>query len=171
MNTTGSTSHEVLGISASELKGYTVEQIKSMIEGVQEGVQGEHLTTEAIAEATEEIYEEANHKNPAAVALGSIKTARKSAAARENGKKGGRPVGAYIVQHLGHPVTCVIDESEWKTYSKHATESAAWKAIWKAQSHLEPGSWNDHYRVIGTDGTICKKDIAMAKFQYGEKSF
>lgn len=34
-----------------------------------------------------------NHtnKNPAAVALGSIKSERKAAAARENGKKGGRP--------------------------------------------------------------------------------
>lgn len=30
-------------------------------------------------------------KNPAAVALGSIKTEKKAAAARENGKKGGRP--------------------------------------------------------------------------------
>jgi hypothetical protein len=30
-------------------------------------------------------------KNPAAVALGSIKTAKKSAAARANGAKGGRP--------------------------------------------------------------------------------
>lgn len=31
------------------------------------------------------------NKNPAAVALGSIKSEKKAAAARENGKKGGRP--------------------------------------------------------------------------------
>jgi hypothetical protein len=30
-------------------------------------------------------------KNPAAVALGSISTPEKAAAARKNGKKGGRP--------------------------------------------------------------------------------
>jgi len=30
-------------------------------------------------------------KNPAAVALGSIRTKKKAKAARENGKKGGRP--------------------------------------------------------------------------------
>lgn len=30
-------------------------------------------------------------KNPSAVALGSIKTKKKAKAARENGKKGGRP--------------------------------------------------------------------------------
>lgn len=30
-------------------------------------------------------------KNPAAVALGSIKSEKKAVAARENGKKGGRP--------------------------------------------------------------------------------
>jgi len=31
------------------------------------------------------------NKNPAAVALGSIKTKKKAEAARKNGKKGGRP--------------------------------------------------------------------------------
>lgn len=33
-------------------------------------------------------------KNPAAVALGSIKSEKKAKAVRENGKKGGRPVGS-----------------------------------------------------------------------------
>jgi hypothetical protein len=32
------------------------------------------------------------HKNPAAVALGSIKSKKKALAARRNGAKGGRPV-------------------------------------------------------------------------------
>lgn len=39
-------------------------------------------------------YEDGNmasKKNPAAVALGSIKTEKKAATSRENGKKGGRP--------------------------------------------------------------------------------
>jgi hypothetical protein len=36
-------------------------------------------------------YKTGKSKNPAAVALGSIKSKKKAAAARENGKKGGRP--------------------------------------------------------------------------------
>jgi hypothetical protein len=36
--------------------------------------------------------DKAKIKNPAAVALGSIKSKKKARAARENGKKGGRPV-------------------------------------------------------------------------------
>lgn len=35
-------------------------------------------------------------KNPAAVALGSVKSEKKAAAARENGKKGGRPKKVVI---------------------------------------------------------------------------
>lgn len=36
------------------------------------------------------------NKNPAAVALGSMKSDKKAAAARENGKKGGRPKKVVI---------------------------------------------------------------------------
>lgn len=36
-----------------------------------------------------------NKKNPAAVALGSIKSKKKAKASRENGKKGGRPKKVY----------------------------------------------------------------------------
>lgn len=52
-------------------------------------------------------------KNPAAVALGSMKSEKKAHAARENGKKGGRPrecescekkathkIGTYITLHF-----------------------------------------------------------------------
>jgi hypothetical protein len=39
-------------------------------------------------------------KNPAAVALGSISTAKKAAAARENGKKGGKTLRQERIQNL-----------------------------------------------------------------------
>lgn len=39
---------------------------------------------------------EISDKNPAAVALGSIKSERKAQSSRENGKKGGRPVKAFM---------------------------------------------------------------------------
>ena len=56
--TTGSTSQEILGISAEELAGYTKEDIKEMIEKVQSGIQGETLSEEEIKAATETIYKE-----------------------------------------------------------------------------------------------------------------
>ena len=64
----------------------------------------------------------------------------------------------YTVQHLGYPTTKVIQEDEWKDYSKHASEKAAWRAITKATQHLDHGSWNDHYRVLAPDGTVCSQD-------------
>lgn len=45
-------------------------------------------------------------KNPAAVALGSVKSISKTEAARENGKKGGRPKSErYMICHCGNPRT------------------------------------------------------------------
>lgn len=97
----------------------------------------------------------------AAAALGSIKSDKKATSSRENGKKGGRPMN-YTVQHVGYPTTNVTPEM-WKTYSTHATESAAWKRIQKATAHLDYGQWDDHYRVIDPDGNICSKDLFYAK--------
>lgn len=53
-------------------------------------------------------------KNPAAVALGRIRTPKKAAAARENGKEGGRPLKALATipcncgagDSLDHKSTC-----------------------------------------------------------------
>jgi hypothetical protein len=43
------------------------------------------------AQRAGEVFEIISTKNPAAVALGSIKSDKKAKASRENGKKGGRP--------------------------------------------------------------------------------
>jgi hypothetical protein len=40
-------------------------------------------------------------KNPAAVALGSMRSEKKAAAARENGKKGGRPKNSQTTDGNG----------------------------------------------------------------------
>jgi hypothetical protein len=70
----------------------------------------------------------------------------------------------YTVLHVGYPVAGrPIRDDEWKVYSAHKTESAAWKKIFNATSHLSHGSWDDHYRVIAPDGTNCELFIWLAK--------
>ena len=60
----------------------------------------------------------------------------------------------YRLEHVGYPVAGRrIRGDEWGLLSLHTTPSAAWKAIKKHTSHLQPGSWDDHYRVIKPDGS------------------
>ena len=67
----------------------------------------------------------------------------------------------FIVQHIGYPTTQAIDESSWKTYSTHKTESAAWKRIAKAKAHLDSAQWDDHYRVIDIAGLRCWNRLGL----------
>jgi len=63
---------------------------------------------------------------------------------------------AYTLMHVGYPVAGrPIREDEWKFLSVHASESAAWKRYEKHTAHLDGNSWDDHYKVIAPDGTIC----------------
>ncbi len=54
------TSNEILGVSASELTGYTVEELAEMIRQVQAGTQDGNMTADEIQEAAETICKEAN---------------------------------------------------------------------------------------------------------------
>jgi hypothetical protein len=64
----------------------------------------------------------------------------------------------YTVLHTGYPVAGrPIQPEEWKVYSTHSSEAAAWKAVDKAKSHLEYGQWDDHYRVVSPDGQECDR--------------
>jgi hypothetical protein len=71
----------------------------------------------------------------------------------------------YTVQHTGRPFgPCeTIAKSDWKDKSKHASEKAAWKAVDQSRAHLSPGSWDDHYRVIGPDGKECDRGYFNAE--------
>jgi hypothetical protein len=83
----------------------------------------------------------------------------------------------YTVMHTGYPVAGrAIQPEEWKIYSVHKTKSAAWKKVVKAISHLGPGEWDDHYKVIGPDGQPCEYGEYLAEKEteflnfYGIKS-
>lgn len=54
-------------------------------------------------------------KNPHAVALGSIKTPKRAAASRKNGKLGGRPKVAQKCPRVGCGVIC----ESWRAAIKH----------------------------------------------------
>jgi hypothetical protein len=58
--TTGSASQEILGTDASELAGLSKEEIRKMIDDVQEGIQGETLSETDRDEAAEAIYNESH---------------------------------------------------------------------------------------------------------------
>jgi hypothetical protein len=64
----------------------------------------------------------------------------------------------YTLQHTGFPTTRAIREDEWKTISTHGTASAAWKRTEKLTAHLSQNTWDDHFRVVAPDGTICRYD-------------
>ena len=72
----------------------------------------------------------------------------------------------YVLQHLGYPTTGIIREDQWSTYSTHDTESAAFKQMEKATAHLQPGQWDDHYRVIGPDGQRCSYEQFKTQRMY-----
>lgn len=74
--------------------------------------------------------------------------------------------GKYTVQHVGYPVAGrPIRDDEWKNYSKHASLKAAYRAIDKATSHLDYGSWDDHYRVIAPDGSHPDRQAYLAELE------
>jgi len=78
---------------------------------------------------------------------------------KEKGK-GRNKMPKFKVQHLGFPVANrVVDESEWKELSTHKTWTAAFKRINKERAHLQPGTWDDHYRVIAPDGSVVDKQL------------
>lgn len=68
----------------------------------------------------------------------------------------------HTLQNIGRPQTSVA-ESDWKDLSKHASEDAARKAIAKRTSHLSPGSWDDHYRVLAPGGKVCDVGAYLAR--------
>lgn len=68
----------------------------------------------------------------------------------------------FILQHLGYPTTKRIENEEWKKLSQHKTISAAYKAMDKRNKHLEPGQWDDHYRVVDKSGEVCQREYKMA---------
>lgn len=73
----------------------------------------------------------------------------------------------YIVQHTGYPVGArAIRPDEWVKLSEHKTESAAWKRIEKETAHLDYGQWDDHYRVIAPDGSVCSRDQYYARVEW-----
>jgi hypothetical protein len=65
----------------------------------------------------------------------------------------------WTVKHLGYPVTSICGhEHDWKVYSTHSTYSAACKRILKELEGVEPGTWNDHYKIFSPDGRETSTD-------------
>jgi len=88
-------------------------------------------------------------KNPAAVALGSMKTAKKAASSRENGKKGGRPAKkwAFVVDGTIQSRHTSKDEAlqAMEDFKKTVDESL------KDRTQLSVSSGSFAYKVYNLD--------------------
>lgn len=74
-------------------------------------------------------------KNPAAVALGSSKSTAKTSAARENGKKGGRPTEPTLIEYTVRRDGDSTQHSEW--VNTNATTRAGLVAALKRSRSID----------------------------------
>jgi hypothetical protein len=51
-----------------------------------------------------------------------------------------------------------LDKKEWRTISRHASITAAYRRLKKETAHLTPGTWDGYYRVIAPDGSALRRD-------------
>lgn len=101
-----------------------------------------------------------NEKNPAAVALGSMRTEKKAMSSRENGKLGGRPV-SYVIWSFEH-------DAWWKEnhrgYTPHLDEAGIYskdeaaKIVENANKFLNEGEKpNEEFMTLTTARALEKE--------------
>lgn len=51
-----------------------------------------------------------------------------------------------------------LNREDWRTISRHASITAAYRRLKKETAHLTPGTWDGYYRVIAPDGSVLSRD-------------